>query len=101
MTQIRPEDCPNPDGCEPILSGFDRICFGRLTEKQPDPDPEPGVGILYNTHCWCLDAEPLQLNDEDAYLFLKGFKAIRQDVEAQGSYRPPGYKDTWDFVKEK
>jgi hypothetical protein len=95
----RPAYCPDINGCLPILSGFDRICFGRLRQKRPDPQADSEVGTIYNSHCFCLDGNPIQVNDEDSWIFIKGFRAIRQDVEANQLYRPPGYRDTWDFTR--
>lgn len=89
----RPDNCPDPEGCDPIMSGFDRTCFGRLRQKQPHDD-------LFNTHAMCMDGEQTEVNDEDMWIIGKGAKAIRKDVADNNLYRPPGYKDTWDFAKE-
>ncbi len=97
---LRPDNCPDPFGCDPIESGFDRLCFGALRKMRPDPDADSEVGIIYNTHSFCRDGQQTNVNDEDAWIFLKGFKAIRKDVQDNNLYRPPGYKDTWDFAKK-
>ncbi len=90
---LRPDNCPDPHGCDPIESGFDRLCFGRLREGREHNE-------LSNSHAYCEDGVQTEVNDEDAWIFIKGFKAIRKDVEDNNLYRPPGYKDTWDFAKE-
>ncbi len=90
---IRPDNCPDPHGCDPIESGFDRLCFGCLREESRHDD-------LINTHAFCMDGVQTAVNDEDAWIFLKGFGAIRKDVQDNNLYRPPGYKDTWNFSKE-
>jgi len=97
----RPGDCPDPHGCDPVCSGFDRTCFGRLAKKQPDPNPTEDNEILFNTHRVCRDGEPMEVNDEDAWIFLKGFSAIRRDVADNHLYRPPGYGVEWDFGKKE
>ena len=99
--QPRPADCPDPDGCIPILSGFDRTCFGRLRKKRPDTVPDEEGQTIFNTHAVCEDGEQTEVNDEDAWIFLKGFGAIRHDVAANKLYRPPGFQVDWDFAKEK
>lgn len=92
MMVLRPINCPDPFGCDPIESGFDRLCFGCLRKKRAHDD-------LFNTHSFCWDGEQTEVNDEDAWIFIKGFKAIRKDVQDNNLYRPPGFKDTWDFAK--
>lgn len=99
---LRPSDCPDPEGCDPVCSGFDRTCFGRLRKKRLDPDHPTEDGEKYfNTHAVCEDGEQKEVNDEDSWMFDKGYKAIRKDIADNNLYRPPGYKDTWDFAKEK
>ena len=90
---LRPDNCPDLVGCDPIESGFDRLCFGRLRKKRPHDD-------FFNTHAYCQDGKQTEVNDEDIWIIDKGCKAIRKDVQDNGLYRPPGYKDTWDFAKE-
>ncbi len=95
----RPDWCPDPNCL--CLTGFDgRMCWGRLPHKRPhDPggrDPD-GEEELYNTHMFCTEAQNLAINDEDACLFGEGFGVVRKDVADNKLYRPPGWKDTWDF----
>lgn len=87
---IRPSWCPRQDDCDPVYSGFDRTCLGRLREIARHDD-------LMNTHNLCLDCGDisLEVNDEDLWILGKTAAAGRKDVADNGLYRPPGWGEEW------
>lgn len=77
----------------PLLSYGGRISVERLAQ------PIPHQGAL-NTHLLRLDRDVYYINDADAYYLIKCLNAVRKDVEHEHLYRPPGYRETWDFEKK-
>lgn len=87
---FRPSWCQNPE-CLCLVSFADRVCVGRLPEKEPHDD-------LFNTHNFCLDPDILlAINFGDATFMVESLMAVRKDVLEHGLWHDDQGMDR-DFV---